>query len=63
MDLNESVIIFDTSKGDELKTTIRNVVQHLKLPTVSYNQCLYAQECDDPNEWDDANNYYVTVSK
>lgn len=63
VDLNESVIIFDTSKTDELKSTIRNVAKHLKWPTVSYNHCLYAQEGDDTNEWDDESNYYVTVSK
>lgn len=64
VDLNTSVIIFDTCKTDELKTTIRRVVERLKSPAVSYSHCLDGHECDNPDESDDAeNNYYVSVSK
>lgn len=60
--LNGSVIIFDSTKSDELKTEIRNSAENLKLPTISYNYCLDAHQCEDPKESNATTNYHVSVS-
>lgn len=55
--LHQSVILFDSSQSDDMKTAIRKVAEQLKLPTLSYSYRLDALD-DSNNE----NSYYVPVS-
>lgn len=61
--VNGSVIIFDSTKSDELKNVVKLVTQHLALPTISFNYCLDANECSLPSDSGGTNGYYVSVSE
>lgn len=70
--LDESIILFDSSKSDEMKTAVRKMSEKLKLPTLSYSYRLDHRH-DSNDYWnlnndysndkaDEENEYYVPVS-